>query len=564
MRARSRVVVGAIAAVSLAGAYPAYAWVCHPDPPGTRTLVVVGDVDAYSMGETHVDVAYRDADCTKRVLWNIRGGRAKTTVDRRAPCGQGTATSPRGGSAASIEPDGRVVLRAANGSRLGTYAIPAPLRASHAAVAGDRIVILARGTDRPDRPDRALLLDARSGEVLHSWPLLDRPTSLDVSGDLALFGTAGTLYALRLSNGRIGLVGLNRPVDTPQIETAGVVYMDDLFKPARHSGKRTFKFIPTRVVARRLVDVAKPLVTRGPINAFAMDATRVGVVVDEPDRACDRVVFWNVPWHFNTDVTKLLMPRRLTCPDRGGPRISQIAFGGVGLEWVAHYGGTTKLLTATLVNCDVRVVASGEHVADVAGDGGVLAYALGGRAGAHGTVAVVSLRHHHVDHSVFPGRTLAHVRARSLAADAGRIATLDRNGRIELRASDGRLLLALHVPGGSTVALRGNDLVALAGGRLHVFDAESGRLAHVWSVSALSRPEIDVHFGVAAMTVGRNVLAVDLATGRRAVVARAAAEVHAQIEAPGIAYRYNADGRGFVRFVPFAQIERALGRSAAG
>jgi hypothetical protein len=36
--------------------------------------------------------------------------------------------------------------------------------------------------------------------------------------------------------------------------------------------------------------------------------------------------------------------------------------------------------------------------------------------------------------------------------------------------------------------------------------------------------------------------------------------VHAQIEAPGIAYRYNASGRGFVRFVPFAHIERALSR----
>ena len=54
------------------------------------------------------------------------------------------------------------------------------------------------------------------------------------------------------------------------------------------------------------------------------------------------------------------------------------------------------------------------------------------------------------------------------------------------------------------------------------------------------------------------VIALDLETGRRAVVARTPGAVHAQIEAPGIAYRYNARGRGFVRFVPFARIERAL------
>jgi hypothetical protein len=562
MRGRSRRVVAPVAvAAFLAGAYPAYAWICHPDPVGTRTLVVVGAVESYSMFGTHVDVTYRDQKCAKRAVWNVRAGRPTTTMGPRAACGQavgGTVAPAR--PAASVQPDGTVVVRAADGTPLRTLAIPRPFRASHAAVAGRRVVVFVRGPARPERPDRALVIDTSSGKLINSWPLLDRPTSLDVAGDLALFGTVHghALYALRLSNGRIALVGLNRVPDMPQIDGAGVVYVDDLYKGKRGNGRTTLKFVPTRAVAQRLVNVARPLVTRGPIHAFAMDATRVGVAVDDPERSCDSVIFWNVPWHFDIDVTKLLMPRRLTCPTRGGPRITQIAFGGVGLEWVADYGGTTKLLTATLVNCDIRIVSSGARVAGVAGDGSVLAYALDGRADARGSLALVSLQHHHVDHGVFPGRTLARLTVRALAADAGRVATVDTNGRIELRTARGHLLRALRVPGTVAVALHGDDLVALGGAQLRVLDAASGRVVHAWKVSAGARPELDVHYGVAVIAIGRSVVAVDLATGRRAVVARAPGAVHAQIEAPGIAYRYNAGGHGFVRFVPFAQIERAL------
>jgi hypothetical protein len=45
-----------------------------------------------------------------------------------------------------------------------------------------------------------------------------------------------------------------------------------------------------------------------------------------------------------------------------------------------------------------------------------------------------------------------------------------------------------------------------------------------------------------------------------AVLAHGPRPVRAQIEAPGVAYEYNARGRGFVGFVPLAQIERRLGR----
>jgi hypothetical protein len=554
-----RVVAVAAVAALFVGAYPAYAWLCHPDPAGTKTLVVVGAVDGYSMVGTQVDVSYRGAGCAKRALWNVRTSRLTTILGPRAACAQpspGTGAPTR--PAATVQPDGTVVVEAADGVPLRTYDIPSPYQATHAAVAGRSVVVFVHGPARPERPYRAFVVDADSGELVRSWPLFDRPTSLDVSGGLALFRTHGTLYALRLSDGRIALVGLNRAGDNAQIEGPGVVYVDDLYKGKRSSSRTTMKFVPSRVVGRRLVDVMRPLVTHGPIRAMAMDGTRVGVAVDDPDQSCDRVFFWNVPWHFEIDVTRLLMPRRLTCPDGGGPRITQIAFGGVGLEWVAHYGRTTKLLTATLVNCDIRIVTSGDRVSGVAGDGSVLAYALEGRRGTAGPVAVVTLRHHHLDDAVVPGRTLARLAARSIAADARRVAALDANGRIELRTTRGRLRRALRVPGAAAVALRSDDLVALGHGRLRVFDAASGRAGQVWRVPSAARPEVDVHFGVAVITAGHKVIAVDLETGRRAVLARAPGAVHAQIEAPGIAYRYNARGRGFVRFVPFARIERAL------
>ena len=172
----------------------------------------------------------------------------------------------------------------------------------------------------------------------------------------------------------------------------------------------------------------------------------------------------------------------------------------------------------------------------VAGDGSVLAYALEGCAGPAGPVAVVTLQHHHID-AVAPGRTLGRRTARSIAADARRVAALDVSGRIELRTTRGRLRALYALPAAAALALRSDDLVALGHGRLRVVDAGSGSSVHVWRVPAAARPEIDVHFGVAVITAGHKVIAVDLETGRRAVVARAPGAVHAQIEAPGIAYR---------------------------
>ena len=55
--------------------------------------------------------------------------------------------------------------------------------------------------------------------------------------------------------------------------------------------------------------------------------------------------------------------------------------------------------------------------------------------------------------------------------------------------------------------------------------------------------------------------AIRLDTGRVVTLARVPARrARVQIEAPGVVYQYNADGRGFMRFIRMPAVERALDR----
>ena len=97
----------------------------------------------------------------------------------------------------------------------------------------------------------------------------------------------------------------------------------------------------------------------------------------------------------------------------------------------------------------------------------------------------------------------------------------------------------------------------LAGNRLDVYDLASGSRTHSWRAPARAR-SVDMQFGVATLAAGRIVYAVQVATGHTVVLATAPSRVEAQIEAPGVVYRYDAAGSGEFRFVPFAKVRRAL------
>ena len=104
------------------------------------------------------------------------------------------------------------------------------------------------------------------------------------------------------------------------------------------------------------------------------------------------------------------------------------------------------------------------------------------------------------------------------------------------------------------ISLHGGTLTTLTHGRLNVFSASTGSLLHSWQV-APGASTVDVQYGIAVVTAGRDVYAVNVATGKAAHVFHAATRVAAQIESPGAAIQFNAGGHGFLRFVPMSRLE---------
>jgi hypothetical protein len=75
---------------------------------------------------------------------------------------------------------------------------------------------------------------------------------------------------------------------------------------------------------------------------------------------------------------------------------------------------------------------------------------------------------------------------------------------------------------------------------------------------------LDLEDGVATFASGRDVVALDTANGRSALVARSSAPLTGvQIEAPGLVYAWTSGSKGVARFVTTRTIDLALGRLAA-
>src|SRR5205823_5995900 len=160
--------LGVVGFVALAFAGSAFAYVCHPDRPGTRSLTIQGRVDGYSMTGSRVAIQLWAHGCERRISWNPIS----------------FATSQAGG------PSGR----RGRGS-------------TNRVVRDGRVVVLRRGSVVPDRPDRLAVYDVRTRARLHNWPLPARADTLDVARGVALLSTANGVYAVRLSDGRSALIG---------------------------------------------------------------------------------------------------------------------------------------------------------------------------------------------------------------------------------------------------------------------------------------------------------------------------------------------------------------------
>lgn len=519
---RRRLAVAA-SLVGLATATPAAAaYVCHPDLAGTRRLTVQGSVGAYNLVDHEVSIsAKRNGVCT-RIVWTPK---TSTVAERPAGC-----VTPQ--SATQV-------------------------------VDATRRIVIVRARPGVDRPDRIVVHDRRTGAVLHSWPLFNRPLSLDVDGNTAAFTTAGRdgFYGLRLTDGRIGLIGVNQRVDTPQIDRTGIVYQDDLYKRDDGKDRVLLKFVPRAAVESEIAKGGAPIRTDGVVRDFSMDGQRVAVAVADPRGICDRVLFWNVSWH---SLSRLTSSTEATCaPGHPAGGITDVALGRITAEWVTTYGATTTVLSANIIACREWVVArlqstpGGDRLGGLAGDGALLAYAIGRHERELRGQAILG----RIVRAGVRGRDVADGTGLpvALSVDSKRIATLRQDGTIDIRTATGRLIAVVHPARPRAIALRKGRLAVLTSAhRLQVFDVPSGRLLHSWRVPDGVRSAVDVHYGVAALTAGSRVYALDIATGRTAVIAEAPAAAKAEIEAPGIVYQFNSGGHGFLRLVPFAKLRAAL------
>jgi hypothetical protein len=523
MARRTRLTVAtALCALGTAGLAAAAerATICHPDPRGTRSLTVNGDVTGYAFANGRVDVRWtRSRRCAGTASWNYAA--------------DAHATAPAS-CAAAVPSPGRSV-----GEKL-------------VAAQGNRIVRVVLAPASVDRPDRLDVLDRASHRKVATWPLIDRPARVALYGGVAVLSAADrhALYALRLSDGRIAMLGIARAGDRPIIGPQGVVYQDDLDLAMRRAAPHsvTLKLLPTAVVRNELARTGRQIGTSR-INAIAMDGKRVAFVVHDPAGNCDKVLFWSIQWHFVARLTERVGPTCLPAHAAGG--ITNVAIAGERAAWTTHYGTSTRVLAASIIDCVEWVVgrptSNGRQVAGLSGDDNTLAFAVAGSAGAS-NVALVPSR--------WRASSIARSNSRvvAISADGGRVAALREDGTVAVVTRGGRPMHRIAVGHASALSLHMHTLAVLEQGTLDVYDVRSGRLLHTWRVPS-NATSVDLQYGIAVLAAGRDVFAVNAASGRTARLLHAPGSVRAQIEEPGAAVQFNVGTRGYLRFIPMSVIE---------
>ena len=501
--------LGVVGAVALVFCGSAVAYVCHPDPPGTRTLAVAGRVDGYALSGGRVSVEAWIKGCERRIVWR------PLAASRRE---SGCTAPPRPASTGRSATDGHFRAKVVSGSQL------------------------------LDQPDRLAVYDARSGRALHEWPLPAPASSVDVARGVAVLSTSNGVYLLRLRDGRFAMVGVKRPGDRPEIARAGLVFQDDQFK-RRSRSRSLLKFMPFATIRHSLRPLG-PLRVPFRIGDFSLDGRSVIFVKKDPSGECDRIGLWLVPWHYATN----LMDEPPICPEHHAPGgVTALALGGQYLEVVTTYGKVQTLVSSTFVRCIEKVVTrtrlSAASVSAVAAEGDTLAYALKAKSGA------VRISRIH-GQSVVGSANLTS--ASRLSVDSGRVAVLRPGGEIDVLQDD-QVVQTIVAPGARAVALRHDELVVLTRRKLDVYSVADGWLLHGWTVPPATDPAVDVHYGFALLTVGKEVVAVRLSNGQRRVLLAAPARVRAQVDDIGAVYVYNSRRAGVLGFIPFAAVERAFG-----
>lgn len=365
---------------------------------------------------------------------------------------------------------------------------------------------------------------------------------------------------MRITDGRIAKMGVTQPGDRPVIGPNGVLYQDDLMIANDRDASGRLLPVGRRTVALKLLTLAavrsgleavQEQVT-SPISAFAMDGPRVAYAVRDPRGACDAVRFWGIPWNFTAGLTR---PSGPTCLSTRAGGITSVAIAGSRAIWTTTDGQATRVLAASITDCQEWVVArpaSVERVVGLAGDGRILAYAFAPSGPGQRVLSSVGF--------VPPwwrGLWVEQSRDRVVALSAydGRIAALGTSGAVVIKRPGGKLIGRLQVGPARAVALRKNIVAALSNDdTVDVYSLSTGRRLHSWKV-APGATSLDVQYGIALFTAGRDAFALDLRTGHTARVFHAPAALKAQIESPGAAIQFNVGGHGYLEFVPMSEIE---------
>jgi len=314
--------------------------------------------------------------------------------------------------------------------------------------------------------------------------------------------------------------------------------------------------------------------TNGWIESIAMDGARLAYAVSGGGAGCTKVFVWNVQTQSAAAVSG-----KGTCgadSTSTGGGVIDIAVAGTRVAWIVNLGGNTEsddyLYTSSLPGWKERRVASVMRTGNVDGTltGSWLTGLVGGgdrialnqfTTDASGTVATAALRRLDVGLATIAAGK-ATLRAASL--DQHRIAVLRSDQKVALYDSDsGRVLLMFSPSSAREVVLRQDYLVVLTRQRtLEIFNARTGAPVRTLPV-APGASKLDVHSGIAAYAVGRNVHVLRLSDGRDAVLASAPRAIQGlEIEAPGIAYSFNTvkgiKDVGNLAFVPMRKATSAL------
>ena len=260
-----------------------------------------------------------------------------------------------------------------------------------------------------------------------------------------------------------------------------------------------------------------------------------------------------------------------------GAGIETVAAAGARTAWLLNEGGNTEsddiLFASTATAGKEKVLArasrtgaappatTGTWIGGLVADGTRISYATWTTTGTQAVRTSALWR-------VSGGG--AHVLARgsgavvSASAEAGRVALLRSDGTVAVYGLNGPLLQTISVGPAHAVALDGDAVAVLTKARtVEVYDRLTGALRHTWPIASGPGPQFAASGDVAVYVTWRSIHAVNLLTGRDAVVATAKRAIdHADLDRAGLLYDYNLTwtaNAGRIVFTPFTRIAAAVG-----